>query len=182
MQMLVFPLQNSLLITSMGHIKLTDFGLSKMGLMSLTTNLYEGHIEKDAREFLDKQVSYQESWLQHAQYMLVSIRVYNWPQFYCRSGTGPDSFFLFYISFITKTFSSFSIDLLSLTYIQIHMFPGCAYFFSHVCADHVCFFVILNSLRFAVLQSTSLQRWFFDRVMESRSIGGPWASSFMSSW
>uniref|UniRef100_A0A8D3D139 non-specific serine/threonine protein kinase n=1 Tax=Scophthalmus maximus TaxID=52904 RepID=A0A8D3D139_SCOMX len=46
----------SLLITSMGHIKLTDFGLSKMGLMSLTTNLYEGHIEKDAREFLDKQV------------------------------------------------------------------------------------------------------------------------------
>lgn len=40
----------------MGHIKLTDFGLSKMGLMSLTTNLYEGHIEKDAREFLDKQV------------------------------------------------------------------------------------------------------------------------------
>lgn len=46
----------SLLITSIGHIKLTDFGLSKMGLMSLTTNLYEGHIEKDAREFLDKQV------------------------------------------------------------------------------------------------------------------------------
>uniref|UniRef100_A0A8C9TXY0 non-specific serine/threonine protein kinase n=1 Tax=Scleropages formosus TaxID=113540 RepID=A0A8C9TXY0_SCLFO len=45
-----------LLITSMGHIKLTDFGLSKIGLMSLTTNLYEGHIEKDAREFLDKQV------------------------------------------------------------------------------------------------------------------------------
>ena len=41
----------------MGHIKLTDFGLSKMGLMSLTTNLYEGHIEKDAREFLDKQVA-----------------------------------------------------------------------------------------------------------------------------
>lgn len=40
----------------MGHIKLTDFGLSKMGLMNLTTNLYEGHIEKDAREFLDKQV------------------------------------------------------------------------------------------------------------------------------
>uniref|UniRef100_A0A6Q2YF89 non-specific serine/threonine protein kinase n=1 Tax=Esox lucius TaxID=8010 RepID=A0A6Q2YF89_ESOLU len=51
------PLEGeALLITSMGHIKLTDFGLSKMGLMSLTTNLYEGHIEKDAREFLDKQV------------------------------------------------------------------------------------------------------------------------------
>uniref|UniRef100_A0A673G8X8 non-specific serine/threonine protein kinase n=1 Tax=Sinocyclocheilus rhinocerous TaxID=307959 RepID=A0A673G8X8_9TELE len=47
---------DNLLITSMGHIKLTDFGLSKMGLMNLTTNLYEGHIEKDAREFLDKQV------------------------------------------------------------------------------------------------------------------------------
>lgn len=37
-------------------MKLTDFGLSKMGLMSLTTNLYEGHMEKDAREFRDKQV------------------------------------------------------------------------------------------------------------------------------
>lgn len=40
----------------MGHIKLTDFGLSKVGLMNMTTNLYEGHIEKDAREFSDKQV------------------------------------------------------------------------------------------------------------------------------
>uniref|UniRef100_A0A8B9JHV2 non-specific serine/threonine protein kinase n=1 Tax=Astyanax mexicanus TaxID=7994 RepID=A0A8B9JHV2_ASTMX len=47
---------HSLLVTSMGHIKLTDFGLSKVGLMNMTTNLYEGHIEKDAREFLDKQV------------------------------------------------------------------------------------------------------------------------------
>ncbi|KAG5277879.1 hypothetical protein AALO_G00092390 [Alosa alosa] len=47
---------DNLLITSMGHIKLTDFGLSKMGLMNLTTNLYEGHVEKDTREFLDKQV------------------------------------------------------------------------------------------------------------------------------
>uniref|UniRef100_A0A8C4ZDU8 non-specific serine/threonine protein kinase n=1 Tax=Gadus morhua TaxID=8049 RepID=A0A8C4ZDU8_GADMO len=45
-----------LLITSMGHIKLTDFGLSKIGLMNLTTNLYEGHMEKDTREFIDKQV------------------------------------------------------------------------------------------------------------------------------
>lgn len=58
--MIVVPvvlLSSSLLVTSMGHIKLTDFGLSKVGLMSMTTNLYEGHIEKDAREFLDKQVS-----------------------------------------------------------------------------------------------------------------------------
>uniref|UniRef100_A0A8C3SPB8 non-specific serine/threonine protein kinase n=1 Tax=Chelydra serpentina TaxID=8475 RepID=A0A8C3SPB8_CHESE len=53
---LLFKKMLPLLITSMGHIKLTDFGLSKIGLMSLTTNLYEGHIEKDAREFLDKQV------------------------------------------------------------------------------------------------------------------------------
>lgn len=44
----------------MGHIKLTDFGLSKIGLMNLTTNLYEGHIEKDMREFVDKQVSCRE--------------------------------------------------------------------------------------------------------------------------
>uniref|UniRef100_A0A4W5LDE6 non-specific serine/threonine protein kinase n=1 Tax=Hucho hucho TaxID=62062 RepID=A0A4W5LDE6_9TELE len=53
--MLVSP-PPSLLVTSMGHIKLTDFGLSKVGLMNMTTNLYEGHIEKDAREFSDKQV------------------------------------------------------------------------------------------------------------------------------
>lgn len=50
---------HSLLVTSMGHIKLTDFGLSKVGLMNMTTNLYEGHIEKDAREFSDKQVQIQ---------------------------------------------------------------------------------------------------------------------------
>lgn len=53
----VFNLACSLLITSMGHIKLTDFGLSKIGLMNMTTNLYEGHIEKDTREFIDKQVT-----------------------------------------------------------------------------------------------------------------------------
>ncbi|XP_056650860.1 microtubule-associated serine/threonine-protein kinase 3-like [Monodelphis domestica] len=47
---------DNLLITSLGHIKLTDFGLSKIGLMSMTTNLYEEHIEKDTREFVDKQV------------------------------------------------------------------------------------------------------------------------------
>ncbi|XP_075944280.1 microtubule-associated serine/threonine-protein kinase 3-like isoform X2 [Anarhichas minor] len=47
---------DNLLITSMGHIKLTDFGLSKIGLMNMTTNLCEGHMEKDTREFVDKQV------------------------------------------------------------------------------------------------------------------------------
>ncbi|XP_010212281.1 PREDICTED: microtubule-associated serine/threonine-protein kinase 1-like, partial [Tinamus guttatus] len=41
---------DNLLITSLGHVKLTDFGLSKMGLMSLTTNLYEGHMEKGAKD------------------------------------------------------------------------------------------------------------------------------------
>lgn len=51
-----FVISYSLLITSMGHIKLTDFGLSKIGLMNMTTNLYEGHMEKDTREFIDKQV------------------------------------------------------------------------------------------------------------------------------
>ncbi|GAB6022280.1 Microtubule-associated serine/threonine-protein kinase 2 [Chamberlinius hualienensis] len=45
-----------LLITGMGHIKLTDFGLSKMGLMSLATNLYEGYVDRDTRQFNDKQV------------------------------------------------------------------------------------------------------------------------------
>ncbi|OXB52425.1 hypothetical protein ASZ78_008265, partial [Callipepla squamata] len=56
------PPPRSLLITSLGHVKLTDFGLSKMGLMSLTTNLYEGHMEKDAREFRDKQVGGARRW------------------------------------------------------------------------------------------------------------------------
>lgn len=47
----------------------------------------------------------------------------------------------------------------------------------------VSFFpLIFKWLRFVVLRSTSLQRWFSARVMESRSIGGPWGSSFMSSW
>lgn len=49
----------------MGHIKLTDFGLSKIGLMNMTTNLYEGHIEKDTREFVDKQVRLLENIFLH---------------------------------------------------------------------------------------------------------------------
>ena len=47
---------DNLLITALGHIKLTDFGLSKMGLMSLATNLYEGYIDKETKQFSDKQV------------------------------------------------------------------------------------------------------------------------------
>merc|ERR1719158_1783902 len=47
---------DNLLITALGHIKLTDFGLSKMGLMSLATNLYEGYIDKETKQFSDRQV------------------------------------------------------------------------------------------------------------------------------
>uniref|UniRef100_A0A1B6MUK8 non-specific serine/threonine protein kinase n=1 Tax=Graphocephala atropunctata TaxID=36148 RepID=A0A1B6MUK8_9HEMI len=47
---------DNLLITALGHIKLTDFGLSKMGLMSLATNLYEVYVDRDTRQFSDKQV------------------------------------------------------------------------------------------------------------------------------
>lgn len=47
---------DNLLITALGHIKLTDFGLSKMGLMSLATNIYEGYMDKETKQFSDKQV------------------------------------------------------------------------------------------------------------------------------
>lgn len=48
-----------MLITALGHIKLTDFGLSKMGLMSMTTHLYEGYVDQnnsETRQFSDKQI------------------------------------------------------------------------------------------------------------------------------
>jgi len=47
---------DNLLITAMGHIKLTDFGLSKMGLMNLATTLSEGYLDRETRQFTDKQV------------------------------------------------------------------------------------------------------------------------------
>ncbi|XP_071481399.1 microtubule-associated serine/threonine-protein kinase 2-like [Diadema antillarum] len=47
---------DNMLITSTGHIKLTDFGLSKIGIMSLTTNMYEGNIDRDTKQFQDQQV------------------------------------------------------------------------------------------------------------------------------
>ncbi|GBO99818.1 hypothetical protein EVAR_74223_1 [Eumeta japonica] len=52
----LFVFHDNLLITATGHIKLTDFGLSKMGLMSLATNLYEEYADREARQFSDKQV------------------------------------------------------------------------------------------------------------------------------
>jgi microtubule-associated serine/threonine kinase len=47
---------DNLLITAIGHIKLTDFGLSKIGLMSLTTNFYEKLLDKETKPFNDKQI------------------------------------------------------------------------------------------------------------------------------
>lgn len=41
----------------MGHIKLTDFGLSKIGLMNRTTLVYEGGLDvSDTQQFKDKQL------------------------------------------------------------------------------------------------------------------------------
>ena len=47
---------DNLLITALGHIKLTDFGLSKMGLMNLATTLSEGYLDRETKQFTDKQV------------------------------------------------------------------------------------------------------------------------------
>ena len=47
---------DNLLITAIGHIKLTDFGLSKIGLMSLTASFYEKLIDIETKAFNDKQI------------------------------------------------------------------------------------------------------------------------------
>ena len=51
--LLLFLLILSLLITREGHIKLTEFGLSKVGLMRMATNWYEN---KTDRTFSERQV------------------------------------------------------------------------------------------------------------------------------
>ncbi|KRY19236.1 Microtubule-associated serine/threonine-protein kinase 1 [Trichinella patagoniensis] len=48
---------DNLLITAMGHVKLTDFGLSKIGLMNRTTLLCEDYFDvSETQQFRDRQI------------------------------------------------------------------------------------------------------------------------------
>lgn len=64
-----------MLITALGHIKLTDFGLSKMGLMSMTTHLYEGCVDQnnETRQFSDKQIFGTPGKIQIANYFFLFL-------------------------------------------------------------------------------------------------------------
>ena len=44
---------DNLLITVLGHIKLTAFRRRKMGVMSLANNLNVGYMNKETRQFSD---------------------------------------------------------------------------------------------------------------------------------
>ena len=48
----------SLLISSTGHIKMTDFGLAKIGPVQMTGDLQMEPVERIVREFTDKEVSF----------------------------------------------------------------------------------------------------------------------------
>ena len=50
-----FLLLLSLLVTSLGHIKLTDFGLSKIGFVNYAAHVIEDAWTKD-NQFIDKEV------------------------------------------------------------------------------------------------------------------------------
>lgn len=86
----------SLLITAMGHIKLTDFGLSKIGLMNRATILCESGLDvSDTQQFTDKQ--------------LCGTPEYIAPEVILRQGYGMSVWYLHGLSF---TFFSFERNLI----------------------------------------------------------------------